>query len=231
MKSFRKNIIKQIEEIPKGRIFTSKNLSFEPNKRANVAVILSELTKNSVLVRIERGTYYKPTPSLLGLKHRPVQYQEKLDFITEKLNGYITGPYIFNQMNLTEQVSMVITVATPKPIRKFKTMNVRVECVKSYVDKINLEDLYYLRLLDAIKYIRNIPGTKPSDVYSRLINYHFNNIQLKDLRKINKLAEKYPPRVRRILIDINRDLGYQVESMELSNTINSNTRFKTIINN
>jgi len=230
MESFRKNIIRQIEQIEEGKLFTFKSLNFAPQKRANVAVILSEMTKKGAITRVEKGTYFRPKPSLLGLKHRPLAHQEKLDFISNELNGYITGPYIFNQMQLTEQVSMVVTVATPKPVRKFEKMNVRVECVKSYIDNLGSVNLYHLRLLDAIKFIRVVPGTTPADVYARLVDFHFKKIQKKDLEEINRLALKYPPRVRRIMMDINQDLGYEEESLILSKSINSNTHFKTAFN-
>lgn len=227
MESFRKNIIAQVELMEEGKIFTFRNLNFEPQKRANVAVVLSEMTRKGAVVRVEKGTYFRPKPSLIGLKHRPLAHQEKLEFISKELKGYITGPYIFNQMQLTEQVPMIVTVATPKPVRKFEKMNVRVECVKSYVENLDSVNLYHLRLLDAIKSIREVPGTTPSDVYERLMNFHFKNLQKQDLMTINKLALKYPPRVRRIMVDICRDLGYKEESIILSKTINSNTHFKT----
>lgn len=228
--SFRKNIIKQVERIEKGKLFTFKNLNFATQKKPNVAVVLSELAKKGLVIRAEKGTYFRPKPSLLGLSRRPLDYQEKLNYITNTLDGYITGPYVFNQMQLTEQVPMVITVATPKPVRNFVKMNIRVECVKSYVNDLDSINLYYLRLLDAIKSIREIPGTKPSDVYVRLMNFHFKKLREQELEEINKLALNYPPRVRRIMIDINRDLGYQEKSIILSDTINSNTHFKTTFN-
>lgn len=231
MESLRKNIIMQVESLKEGKIFTFKSLKFEPQKKSNVAVVLSELAKSGKVVRVEKGTYFRPKPSLLGLKHRPLSHQEKLDFISNELNGYITGPYIFNQMQLTEQVPMVVTIATPKPVRKFEKMNISFECVKSYIDNLEETNIYHLRLLDAIKSIRVVPGTTPSDVYSRLLNHHFKNIQLHELRKINELALSYPPRVRRIMMDICRDLGHTNEMHILSLSLNSNTHFKTTFEN
>ena len=67
MASFRKEILGQIERIDTGRIFTFRDLSFETEKTANVAVLLSEQSRKGVLVRVEKGAYYRPKKSVLGL--------------------------------------------------------------------------------------------------------------------------------------------------------------------
>lgn len=230
MASFRKYILEQVMGYKEGQIFTFKDLVFEPQKKAYAAVVLAELTKKGILVRAAKGVYFRPKASLLGLKHRPLSYQDKLDFISKELGGYLSGPYIFNQMQLTEQVASVITVATPNPVRKFVKMNVRINCIKSYIQKIDDSDVYYLRLLDAVKFINDIPGTTPTDVYSKLMLFHFNNFQLSDLEKINQLALSYPPRVRKIMMGVCHKLGYTKGENLLQNSINSNTHFKTNLN-
>ncbi len=72
MESFRKNILQQIENIATGRIFTFRDLSFDNDKTANVAVLLSEQSKKGILVRIEKGVYYRPRKSVLGLGKLPI---------------------------------------------------------------------------------------------------------------------------------------------------------------
>lgn len=47
-----------------GRIFTFRDLSFDMKKTANVAVLLSEQSRKGVLVRIEKGAYYRPRKSV-----------------------------------------------------------------------------------------------------------------------------------------------------------------------
>jgi len=78
MKSFKANIYKQIDTIPEGKIFTFGDLSFSQPKFAYVAVILSNLTKENKLKRIEKGAYYKPKHSSLDLGVLPVYQDEKL---------------------------------------------------------------------------------------------------------------------------------------------------------
>ena len=184
MASFRKEILGQIERIDTGRIFTFRDLSFETEKTANVAVLLSEQSRKGVLVRVEKGAYYRPKKSVLGLGKLPVYQDEQFRYLTEKLNGYITGAYVYNKMGLTEQVATTITIATPYPVRRFRFKNLDIECVKAYCTDYSDESLVpYLRLLDAIKDMKRIPGTTGQDIYNRVKSQYFNGYSLLELEK------------------------------------------------
>ena len=205
MASFRKEILGQIERIDAGRIFTFRDLSFDTEKTANVAVLLSEQSRKGVLVRIEKGAYY---------------------YLTKKLNGYITGAYVYNKMGLTEQVAATITIATPNPVRRFRFKNLDVECVKAYCMDCSDESLVpYLRLLDAIKDMKRIPGTTGQDIYNRVKKQYFNGYNLSELEKIVSLAKNYPPRVRKAVADILGDIGQTALQMEMAKTLLPTTRF------
>ena len=96
MDSFRKMILRQIEQMDPGRIFTFGSLSFDMSKTADVAVLLSELSRKGVVARIEKGAYYRPIKSSFGLGSLPIYQDEQFRYLTEKLYGYITGPCIYN---------------------------------------------------------------------------------------------------------------------------------------
>ena len=169
MASFRQSILQQIERIDPGRIFTFRDLSYDLDKTANVAVLLSELSRAGKLIRVAKGAYYRPKESALGLGILPVYQREQFRYLTEKLNGYLTGPYVYNKMGLTEQVPTTITIATPSPVRRFRFRNLEVECVKSYCsDSQDESSVPYLRLLDAIKDMKRVPGTTEQDIYDRV---------------------------------------------------------------
>lgn len=226
MKSFKGNIIEQINNMESGKIFTFKDLAFPHEKFANVSVILSEKSKKGELVRIEKGAYYKPRKSTLGLGNLPVYQDEQLKYLTEKLNGYITGAYIYNKMGLTEQVPSVITIATSRVVRRFSFKKLVIETVKSYVrEPVNDDILIYLRLLDAIKDIKKIPGRTEQDVYEILKHRYFESYDYPVLNKIVSLAVSYPPRVRKILSDILEDVKYPDLQKKLSQTLIPTTRF------
>jgi hypothetical protein len=226
MASFRKEILGQIERMDTGRLFTFRDLSFDMEKTANVAVLLSEQSRKGLLVRIEKGVYYRPKKSVLGLGHLPVYQDEQFRFLTEKLNGYLTGAYIYNKMGLTEQVATTITIATPRPVRRFRFKNLDVECVKAY--SMNFKDasfVPYLRVLDAIKDMKRIPGTTERDVYNRLRSQYFSQYSPSELKRIVSLAKNYRPYVRRVVADLLGDVGSPALQKEIELTLSPTTRF------
>ena len=114
-------------------------------------------------------------------------------YLTGKLNGYITGAYIYNKMGLTEQVATTITIATPNPVRRFRFKNLDVECVKAYCMDCSDESLVpYLRLLDAIKDMKRIPGTTGQDIYNRVKSQYFNRVQPAGTEKNSIFGKRLP---------------------------------------
>ena len=226
MKSFKSDIISQIEVIPEGKIFTFSNLNFSMEKFANVAVILSDLSKAKKVVRVEKGAYYRPKQSSLGLGVLPVYQDEQLGYLTRKLDGYLTGAYIYNKMSLTEQVPSVITIAVNRPVRAFKFKKMSVECVKAYVDTPYDDDtLRIIRILDAIKDLKRIPGTTPRQAYNRIFALHISQLSPVNLKKTVSLSLAYPPRVRKILSDMLEKNNHADLNRQLVNTICPTTRF------
>ncbi len=226
MKSFKSNITGQIEKIQEGKIFTFSDLVFPMEKFANVAVILSNLTKDMKLVRLEKGAYYRPKQSTLGLGALPVYQDEQLNYLTRKLDGYLTGAYIYNKMSLTEQVPATITIAVHYPVRPFKFKKLSVECVKAYAD-IPTDDntLHLTRILDAIKDLKHIPGTSPQTAYEKIFTLHISQLSKLNLENIASLAMAYPPRVRKILSDMMERANNTDLKEQLARTICPTTRF------
>jgi len=226
MESFHKTIQKQIEKIPEGKIFTFNDLIFPLPKLAHVAVILSNLTKNNKLVRIEKGAYYKPKTSLFGLGYLPVYQDEKINYLTNKLNGYVTGTYIYNKMSLTEQVPSVITIAVRTPVRAFKFEKLSIECVKAYIHfSGDNPDLHLVWILDAIKDYRQIPGTSPQSAYDRILNLYVSQLEFASLEKLVLFSKNYPPRVRKILSRMLLESNNNNLCQHIEATICPTTRF------
>ena len=129
-------------------------------------------------------------------------------------------------MGLTEQVAKTITIATPNPVRRFRFKNLDIECVKAYCMVYPDESLVpYLRLLDAIKDMKRIPGTTGQYIYNHVKNQYFNRYSLPKLGKIVFLAKRYPPRVRKVLADILGDIGQTALQAEMTKTLLPTTRF------
>ncbi len=226
MNSFRKTILEQIRRIDAGRVFTFKDLTYDTKRTANVAVLLSEQCQRGELVRVDKGAYYRPIKSRLGLKALPLSQEEQFRYLTNKLSGYISGPYTYNKIGLTEQVSTTITIATPYPVRRFQFRNLEVVCQKSYCsDCLDNRLIPYLQLLDAIKDMKHIPGTSEQDIYDRVKRLYVSTYSPRELKIIVSLAKHYPPRVRRILSDLLGDCGQSSLQTELTNTLLPTTRY------
>lgn len=130
-------------------------------------------------------------------------------------------------MGLTEQVTSTITIATHKPVRNFKFRKLNIECVKAYVDNklFRNESLQYIRILDAIKDIKHIPGKNQQDIYDTILKQHLSLYSEIVLTKIVSLAIHYPPRVRKVLSDMLDDLNRAELHLEISGSIIPTTRF------
>jgi hypothetical protein len=226
MASFKSDILNQIERIPEGKIFTFNNLLYPMAKLVNLAVILSDLSKSGQLVRYRKGAYYRPKRSSLGLGALPVCQEEQISYLTNKLNGYLTGAYIYNKMSLTEQVTSIITIAVPYSVRPFKLNKLPIECVKSYVEKpADNATLHLVQVLDAIKDLRRIPATTPQAAYDRIYSLHLSTLNDMELEKTVSLSLSYPPRVRKILSDMMGRKNRQSLREQLLQTICPTTRF------
>ena len=129
-------------------------------------------------------------------------------------------------MGLPEQVATTITIATTNPVRRIRYRNLDIECVKAYCTDYQDDSLVpYLRLLDAIKDMKHIPGTTGQDIYNRLKSLYFNEYSLPELEKIVSLAKNYPPRVRKVVADILGDIRQTVLQTEMAKTLLPTTRF------
>ncbi len=219
-------MLRQIGQLEAGRIFSFKDLSFNIGQTANVAVLLSEQCRKGNLVRISRGAYYRPARSKLGLGDLPPFQDEQLRHLTNKLHGYITGVYAYNKMGLTGQMATSITIATPRTVRNFQFGRLQIVCVKAYApDCTDETSIPYLRLLDAIKEMKHIPGTTEQEIYNLVRDKYFSRYSLQELEKVTSLAKCYPPRVRKTVSDLLGDIGQQTLQTEMKETLLPTTHF------
>ena len=219
MKSFRKEITEQIERIPKGRIFTAKDLTFDASMATYVNKLLSELVKKDKIKRIEKGAYYRFGMMKYGLGSKPVYQEEKIRYILSKTGGYLSGYYAYNLMGLTEQVPTVITIATPNPVRPFRFVNLRFNCIKAYKGNFMPDKVEYLRVLDVINHIKHVPGRTGDDVYRELKELYFSHYSDKEIDVVVKLSEYYPKKVQRTVIQLLAESGKDRIAEELKTKI------------
>ena len=223
MESFRANMIQQIEKIDKGIIFSISNLSFAVDKMPNVCVLLSELIKKGILKRFRKGSYYKPRKSLMGLGELPLFEEEKINFILQKYNGYITGAYAYNKLHITNQVPNFITIACLHPLRINQLNGTALKYTKAYV-KPTATNSYMLILLDAIKDADKMPGLTAVEALQKIAQI-IMGFSLKEITSISKLVTFYPPRTMHRLCLILQKIGYEEQCRTLKQSLNPTTKF------
>lgn len=223
MESFRANMIQQIEKIDKGIIFSISDLSFAVDKTPNVCVLLSELSKKGLLKRFRKGAYYKPNKSLLGLGELPLFEEAKINFILQKYNGYITGAYAYNKLNITNQVPHSITIACSQPLRIKELDGTPLKFIKAYV-KPTAANRNLLILLDAIKDADKMPGLTPVESLQKIAQF-VKVLSLKQIKSLSTLVAFYPPRTIHRLCLIFQKIGYDEPCASLKQRLNPTSKF------
>lgn len=214
-----REFVKNIED---GQIFTFDDIP--TSSKASVAIELSRLFKKGLIKKVSKGRYFKPKIRVFG--EVGPSSDDKISKYLDSTDGvsYETGFNSFRQLGLTTQISKTITIATNKPYRKVKIDNINLKFVPKRVD-VKVEDIYLLQILDAIKDIKKIPATTPSQSFVFLKNLIEKESSANQI-KLTKYAKKYTPRTKAVLGAILKELGNNECAYELKDSLNVLTTFK-----
>lgn len=220
-------IAKQMKEIldtmPQGRVFTIADFNVPQEYQPALVKALGRLVADGSIQKVSKGRYYKEKQTVFGTLKPPVMEVIK-DFLERngKLTGYITGTAAFAKMGLTTQITSAITIGTNKYRRPLK----RGEYPVSFIvqpNPITEENIPLLRILDAIKLIREIPATSPDDSV-RGIGRLISALSADERKRLAALAEGYTPYVRALLGAILEYIG--ADTFGLRDTLNGITTYK-----
>jgi predicted transcriptional regulator of viral defense system len=214
-----REFVKNIED---GQIFTFDDIP--TSSKASVAIELSRLFKKGLIKKVSKGRYFKPKIRVFG--EVGPSSDDKISKYLDSAEGvsYETGFNSFRQLGLTTQISKTTTIATNKPYRKVKIDNINLKFVPKRVD-VKVEDIYLLQILDAIKDIKKIPATTPSQSFVYLKNL-IEKESSENQIKLTKYAKKYTPRTKALLGAILKELGNNECAYELKDSLNALTTFK-----
>ena len=151
-------IKRKIDSFPTGVVFTISDFGFDPSNDRALAKALSRMTTSGELCKVSKGKYYKPKETLLGRTKPPVSEIVK-DFLEKdgKIIGYITGAQAFATMGLTSQISSAIMIGSGKYRRPLQRGEYKISFLKQD-NPITKDNIEFLRILDAIKLIRDKIG-------------------------------------------------------------------------
>lgn len=188
----------KIASFPAGVVFTISDFGFDPSNDLALAKSLSRLSASGELCKIAKGKYYKPKETLLG-KIKPEAREIVKDFLEEdgKLIGYITGPRAFASMGLTSQISSPIIIGSNKYRRPLQRGEYKISFLRQD-NPITKDNIELLRILDAIKMIRDIPAVSP-DAACKGIMSIIQNLTPVRRKELELLSMTYTSYVRALL--------------------------------
>lgn len=193
------NIASQIRQaitgFPAGYVFTLSDFSVAPGNELAVAKLLSRMAASGELQKVSKGKYYKSKQTAFGQLKPP--YAELVKDFLEKdgrIIGYLTGNTVFSEMGLTSQIISSLLIGSNKYRNPIRRGDYKVSFLLQE-NKITEDSIPLLRILDAIKLIRSIPGTPPSDA-CKTITGLIGNLTGQQAEELESLALAYTSYVR-----------------------------------
>lgn len=213
-----------IDRFPKGFVFTYSDFNREVSQKQALIKALNRMVLSGKIAKLSKGKYYKPETTPFG-DLLPNQKQVVKDLLEEKgkINGYLTGYSIYNQLGLTTQVSNTIQIGKNEIRPSFKRDRYTIDFIKQK-NNITKDNVPLLQILDAIRYVKKIPDTNTTNSCIRFIDI-LRQLKEKDFLLIMRLAIKYPPATRALLGAILDELN-STKTETLYNSLNPITKYK-----
>ncbi|GHS85828.1 hypothetical protein FACS1894201_06000 [Bacteroidia bacterium] len=214
-----------IDSFQIGFVFTADDFSMTVRNSSAVSRSLNALVAKGYLRRLSKGRFYKPQISKFG-ELSPDTYQVVKDLLKKdgKLIGYITGYSAFNDFALTTQVSAILEIGMRKEKKAIVRGIYRIRFMRQE-NTITKENIPFLRLLDCLRFLKNIPDTTPDHACQRLI-YLIKKLDEQEISKIKKLALKYTPQAIALLGAILEAINPQEDTAMLFKKLNPITVYK-----
>ena len=191
-------IEKRINDIGTGIVFSYSDLQLPPESQMAAAMALSRMVAQKKIKKVGKGRFYRPAISRLG------EMSPMLDELTKDLLykdgkriGYITGMPAFSQLGLTTQISSKILIGSRYYRRPMKRGNYEISFIKQE-NILTEENIPLLRILDALRYIREIPASTINDSITCLTKV-ISRLSSEEVKNIILYSEAYSPSVKALL--------------------------------
>ncbi|MGI6393718.1 MAG: DUF6088 family protein [bacterium] len=214
-----------IDKFELGYVFTINDFPIIAKNPKTVSKTLNYFVKTGYLRKLSKGRFYKPKISKFG-ELPPDTYQVVKDLIQKdgKLIGYVTGYSAFNDFALTTQVPAILEIGMRKEKKAIVRGIYRIRFIRQD-NAITKENIPLLRLLDTLRFFKNIPDTTPDNACQRLI-YLIRELNERERDRITRLALKYTPQTIALLGAILEIINPQEETDSLLKKLNPITTYK-----
>lgn len=188
----------RIDSFPAGYVFTLSDFGLDPSNEIALAKLLSRMAASGELMKAAKGKYYKPRKTTFGVL-KPAYEELVKDYLVKdgEIIGYITGTAAFSQMGLTTQISSGIMIGVNKYRRPVMRAGYQVRFLLQE-NPIKEEYVDLLLILDAIRLIREIPGTSPAEA-CRIIIDLIRSLDDNRTAELERLSLKYTNYVRAVV--------------------------------
>lgn len=208
-----KKIKKEILGFPDDFVFVLSDLDCDVEQREAAARALQRMAERGEISKLANGKYYKPRKTIFGeLAPSPSQIAKEYLVKNGRIIGYMTGGNAFSQYSLTTQISSDILIGTNYYRRPIQRGAYKISFVYQ-PNEIKEDNIELLKLLDCLKYIKDIPGTTANEACKRLI-FVIKDLPDKQRKQIIDLAIKYTPFVKALLGSILELIGMSKESLK-----------------
>lgn len=159
----------KIESFPEGYVFSLADFDLKGSSEIALAKLLSRMATKGEICRASKGKYYKPRNTIFGMIG-PAYNELVKEFLIKDgiMVGYVTGTAAFSEMGLTTQITQELMIGTNKYRRPLMRNGYKVRFLKQD-NVITEENVELLRLLDAIRLIREIPAVTLDDACKTLM--------------------------------------------------------------
>jgi predicted transcriptional regulator of viral defense system len=216
-------IKEKLSSTPAGVVLTTRDFGVEMRYQPALAKALNRLVLQGELQKIAKGKYYIPKKTIFG-NLKPADSELVKDFLEQngKIVGYITGTAAFAAMGLTTQISSSILVGTNKYRRPITRNGVKISFLLQE-NTITSNNIPLLRILDALRLIKDIPATSPDECVTNICKA-INALSMEQKRELAELSLAYTPYVRALLGAIYENMELETET--ISKTLNGVTSYK-----
>lgn len=219
------NIANTIDRLPTDFVFTYSDFDIQVSSKDAVVKALNRMAASGKISKLAKGKFYKPRRTQFGAL-QPSSYQIAKDLLEQngEVVGYFTGYSAYNNMGLTTQIPAALQIGSNKYRRAIKRGMYNISFIFQ-PNKITKQNIELLRILDAIRFIKEIPATTPDDACSRLISI-ISQLPEAKIITLSNLVLKYSPAVQALCGAILEKIGTKNSILEkISDSLNPLTEY------